>query len=112
MERIIRSRVLFLVAVMDSAVKTGKWVVVGHSNLPPELATLPPKFIQDAIRKDQFSIYENGKTRLATREECVGLSRASIWSAEHVEERIVDHFAGRPNKWELRDRLPLTSTVQ
>lgn len=23
-----------------------------------------------------------------------------VWSPEHVEDRLRDHFAGRPNKWE------------
>jgi len=97
---------------MDSAVKKGRWVVIGHVGLSPELEVLPPKFIQDPIKKDQFSIYENGKTRPASREECFGLSRASGWSPEHVEERLNGHFAGRVNKWELQDRLPQTSLLQ
>jgi hypothetical protein len=104
--------ILFRVAVMDSAVTKGRWVVVGHSKLSPEQEVLPPKFIQDPIKKDQFSIYENGKIRPASRDECFGLSRASVWSPEHVEERLNDHFAGRINKWELQDRLPPTSLIQ
>lgn len=106
LELIVGRPILFRVAVMDSAVKKGKWLIIGRTELTPELSKLPPKFIQDSIREDQFSIYENGKIRPASREECVGLFRASVWSPEHVEERISDHFAGRTNRWELQDRLP------
>ena len=112
LQEIISCPILFRVAAMSSAVKRGRWIVIGHSKLTPELQVLPPKFIQDPIKKDQFRIYENGEIRPATREECVGLLRASVWSPEHVEERIDDHFAGRINKWELEDRFPPTPLLQ
>jgi len=111
-DQIMTRPVLFRLAVMDSAVKNGRWTIIGHAKLSPELEILPPKFIQDAVRRDQFSIYENGKTRPARMEECYGLLRASVWSPEHVEERINDHLAGRVNRWELQDRLPQTPLVQ
>lgn len=41
----------------------------------------------------------------ATMEECQGLELAAVWSAEHVEDRLRDHFDGRPNKWVESVRL-------
>ena len=35
----------------------------------------------------------------ATPTECAGLERAAVWSASHVEDRLRDYRAGRPNTW-------------
>jgi hypothetical protein len=35
----------------------------------------------------------------ASAEQCEGLECAAVWEAEHVVERLSDHFAGRPNAW-------------
>lgn len=48
--------------------------------------------------------------RPATFEDCQHLERAAVWSAEHVEDRLRDHFDGHPNKWveslRLKPRRP------
>jgi hypothetical protein len=46
---IVSQPILFRVAVMDQAVKKGRWLIIGHATLTPELSVLPPKFIQDPI---------------------------------------------------------------
>jgi hypothetical protein len=33
----------------------------------------------------------------ATPKECVGLELAAVWAAEHIEERVRDHYQNRPN---------------
>jgi hypothetical protein len=96
---ILKQRVLFQVAVMNWAVKKGRWRVIGRAPLEDDLAVLRPKFIQDPLNNTQFSIYEHGAIRPASRDECIGLERAAVWDPEHVEDRIRDHFAGHPNKW-------------
>jgi hypothetical protein len=91
--------ILFFVAVMDHAVKKGRWKIIG--NISPDLLSVeaPPKFIHDPLDRTRFSIYQNGQIRRATREECAGLERSAVWEPEHVEDRIRDHYAGRPNRW-------------
>jgi Immunity protein 26 len=96
---ILKRPVLFRLAVMDWAVKKGRWKVIGGSPLEGCFSILPPKFIQDPIDKDRFSIYEHGLIRPASREECAGIERTAVWDPSHVEDRIRDHFAGRSNKW-------------
>lgn len=96
---ILARPILFQVAVMDWAIKKARWIIVGNVPLESSLAILPPKFIQDSIDKTQFSIYENGQIRPATRKECIGLECAAVWDPTHVEDRIRDHYASRPNKW-------------
>lgn len=100
-------KVLFQVPVMDKAVKLGRWTIVGHAPLDALLLNPLPQYIQDPIRKDRFSIYHKGQIRPATREEVVGLERAAVWDPTHVEDRLRDHFAGRPNKWVESLRIKL-----
>lgn len=96
---LLRSTVLFRVAVHKSAWATGRWQKVSKTVVPLHLQTPQPKFIQDALHPERFEIYLGGSTRAATREECVGLERAAVWEPEHVEERLVSHYAGTPSKW-------------
>ena len=94
---ILVSRILFRIAVMNHAVKTGRWPVIGHEPLKGAMLILPPKFSQDPIDKTIFSIYENGVITPAAREQCRGLERASVWEPEHVEDRLRAHYAGNVN---------------
>jgi hypothetical protein len=98
-EEVVGKPVLFIVAVMNHAVTRGRWPRVGHVALEEKLATPPPTFIQGAIDGRQFRIYEKGTMRPATREECEGLERCAAWDPTHVEDRLLDHYAGRPNVW-------------
>lgn len=98
--------ILFRVPVMFSAVKSGRWQVIGCVPLEPELLQPPAFFVQDALKQDRYSISVGGIQRPATREECLGLERLAVWSAEHIEDRLRDAYAERPNKWV--DSLRLT----
>jgi hypothetical protein len=95
--RIVDLPILFFTAVMNHAIKSGRWKVVGHISRDDGLRA-PPQFIQDPLDKRSFSIYEDGKIRPATRQECVGLECAAVWEPEHVEVRLRDHYAGRKNE--------------
>ncbi|WP_445367710.1 immunity 26/phosphotriesterase HocA family protein [Methylomonas sp. BW4-1] len=90
--------VLFKVWVMNSAVTSGRWPVIGNQPLEESLR-LPVKFFkQDPISKKIF-LYINAQEIPSTKEECEGLERAAVWSPEHIEDRLRDHFAGISNKW-------------
>jgi hypothetical protein len=94
---ILASQILFRIAVMNHAVKTGRWPVIGHEPLKGGMLIAPPIFIQDPIDKTIFSIYEDGVTPATTKEQCRGLERASVWEPEHVEDRLRAHYAGNVN---------------
>lgn len=96
---IVTRPVLFVVAVYNHAVNKGHWLKVGKAPIQPSLEKPIPKFIQDAWDPTHLQIYERGQSRPATRAECEGLERCAVWAAEAVEERLRDHYAGRPNKW-------------
>jgi hypothetical protein len=89
---------LFVIAVMRSAYSAGRW---GRAlgQLPENaLPAIPPVFRQE-IGSGACSIVEPGQsTRLSVpREECLGLERQAVWSAEHIESRLSDYYEGRPN---------------
>ncbi len=96
---ILNSNILFIIPVYDSAVKNGRWKKIGTIALEEQLQGLPLFFMQDDLDPNKFSIYEKGEIRPATKEECEGLECAAVWEAEHVEERLRDHYANRPNEW-------------
>jgi hypothetical protein len=97
-EEVVRHPIAFRVAVHKSAWVTGRWQRVGKVEPPADVLAPVPTFIQDPL-SGRFSIYVLGDIRPATREECLGLERCAVWEAEHVEDRLRDHFAGLPNTW-------------
>jgi|GEM_PF-567060 hypothetical protein len=93
---IVKRPVLFVLAVGGRANK-GHWPKIGH--VPPEMAPIPiPKqFMQDVGTGACQIVDEAFNTRPARPEECVALERVAVWDPVHVEERIRDHYASRPN---------------
>lgn len=94
------SQVLWKLTVMKSALVSGRWPVVDHRPLESELASPVEYFIKDRLT-GRYSVYRSsdGHTRDSTFEECKALEAAAAWEAEHVEDRLRDYFAGRPNTW-------------
>jgi hypothetical protein len=90
--------ILFKVWIMRRAVASGRWEIIGFAPLEDELREEPRSFKQDTIN-GKITIYHHGKETAATREECEGLECAAVWDAEHVEDRLRDHYLGKPNKW-------------
>ena len=97
---IVASPILFITSVSHYSVTSGLWVKVGKLPLEKTLLKIPPQFIQDSIQTDQFEIvYDDGKKKKATAEECAGLERLAVWTPESIQERLIDHYAGRKNFW-------------
>ncbi|WP_143662774.1 hypothetical protein [Streptomyces sp. CB03238] len=89
---------LFIVAVHNKAYSRGRWGSVLRRIDPATLPEIPNFFRQNLLNPEDCEIAEAvGKVRQATPEECVGLERSAVWEAEHVEQRISDVYAGRPN---------------
>ncbi|NML34256.1 immunity 26/phosphotriesterase HocA family protein [Paraburkholderia antibiotica] len=99
------SSVLFMIGVMYRAIKSDRWEVVGNIPLEEPLKAEPRFFVYDMLAK-RFSIYHGGKITPSSREDCIGLESAAGWEAEHIEDRLCDHFAGVPNKWVESLKLP------
>lgn len=95
------SQVLFIVMVYSDIITKGVWLKVGKLPIRNDLLVLPMKYIQDNLNPDKFELYNpnTGEINKATREECEGLECAAVWEANHVEDRIRDHYLGVPNIW-------------
>jgi len=106
MKEIVGRRILFIVAVYNDVITRGRWLKVGKLPLESSLEVMPNKFIQDGLHPDRFSLYDpnTGQDYPAKREDCIGLERSAVWEAEHVEERLRDHFAGRKNRFVEEDK--------
>ncbi|BCH58947.1 Imm26 family immunity protein [Agrobacterium vitis] len=93
--------VIFKLAVMDNAVRSGRWPVIGKVN-PNTVAALDRTifFKQDQIsgRITAYDPIANIETPISF-EEAGHLECAAVWDAEHVEDRLRDHLNGIPNKW-------------
>jgi len=96
---IVSKPVMFRICVMKYAFTGRRWTRVG---------TAPLRADETGKRWFYFKQSEDGrlfKTRdgmeevPSTWEEAQGLECAAGWDPEHVEDRLRDHFANRPNKW-------------
>lgn len=99
---------LFVVSVYSSAYSRGRWCsVLGRvkgASLPP----IPHFFRQNALNLNDCEIVDaQGNVQQASPAECVGLERSAVWAAEHVEQRIDDIYAGRPNAFVESMKLKL-----
>jgi len=95
---VILAPILFKICVMNYAVTSGRWRILGTIPLEEELRMPVWFFNEDSISKELF-LEMNFEMIPATREECEGLERSAVWDPEHVEDRLRDHFLGKPNKW-------------
>jgi hypothetical protein len=93
---IVKTPVLFVLAVGGRASK-GHWPKVGYVPLETAPIPMPEQFMQDIGTGACQIVDEAFNTRPAKPEECIALERVAVWDPVHVEERIRDHYAGRPN---------------
>jgi hypothetical protein len=89
---------LFISAVHKSAYSTERWGSVLLKLPKAVLPEIPCFFRQDPLNPENCEIFNTqGETRSASPSECAGIERSAVWSAEHVESRLTDSYAGRPN---------------
>jgi hypothetical protein len=94
--KIVKTSVLFVLAVGGRADK-GHWPRVGHVPLEMAPVPIPEQFMQNIVTGACKIIDQSFNTRPARPEECIALERAAVWDPADVEDRIRDHYAGRPN---------------
>ena len=92
--------ILFKVPVMNHAIKSGKWKVIGYSELEASLKK-PVRFFTKDPLTGRYFIYTDADSKQipATQKECEGLERAAVWDPEHIEERLRDYYSNSPNQW-------------
>ena len=97
---IITFPVLFITTVYDYAITKGYWLKVGKKvSLDNALVHTLPRYNQDMLNPQNYTLVYDDKQVSATKEECIGLEYWSVWQPEKIEERLNDYFAGRKNKY-------------
>lgn len=97
--QIVLAPIQFTVAV-SAFPSTPGWEQVGVVPLETDLLKPVFKFWQNVANFDDIQIVDTqGSRRPATRAEVQGLERYAVWAPEQVEDRLLDAFLGRPNKW-------------
>lgn len=99
-EEILKLPVLFITTVYDSAITKGYWEKISKSiPLEEHLVNTPPKYTQDALNPDKYSIVYPDKQIDASKEECKGMEYWSVWTHENIEKRLNDHYQNKPNSY-------------
>lgn len=96
----------FTIAVTDDAFRrNGGWELLDVVLLTGEERTVIHRQAKKDVISGALSIYWEdpgtgtyGETP-ASLEDCEGLEIAAVWDPQHVEDRLRDHFDGRPNCW-------------
>jgi len=98
-QEILKSGVLWRLWVMKHVLKEPSWQPMAVvTDIPKNLQQATPRFKKDQI-SGQYTVYIDGVESPATKEQCIGLESAAVWSALHLQDRLQDHVAGMPNRW-------------
>ncbi len=92
--------VAFVLSVSEAAIKSGRWEVIGTAPLEESLDRPVVFFKRGSLYGTDpgLHLYCEGREKPATWEECQGRELLAVWDPEHVEQRLRDHFAGKPNE--------------
>ena len=93
---------LFRIFIMNSSYRSENWSLIGSINVPEAWKKYPKFYRRDAIHEDQYSIYdpETVSEVTANAADCKGLEEWAVWSAVHVEPRLLDQLnGGSPAKY-------------
>lgn len=103
LNQIMELPIAFKCCVFSRAVTKGYWIKIGKMDPRPDVLVEDYAFIQDPIT-GELSLYhsefsENGWRKPALLSECIGLERAAVWEASHVEDRIEALHKGTECQW-------------
>ncbi|MEF1285947.1 hypothetical protein QTN94_19020 [Vibrio sp. M250220] len=88
----------FCIWVMKYALGRKGWKKVGKINSHPMFNQKHQFYKFDMISK-KFSIYSDCEETPATREECLELECAAVWSKGHAEDRLLAKSQGKECVW-------------
>jgi hypothetical protein len=96
--------VLFIIAAHKTLLAKDQWETIGNLPLDGTLHRPKERAIWDDAETCQI-IDANNEMRPATPAQCAGLEIAAVWEPNHIEDRLDDAFAGRPDRW-LEQMIP------
>jgi hypothetical protein len=89
---------------MSSSYRSERWKLIGSIELPADWKQYPKFYRRDAIHHEHYAIYdpETDSEKPAAPEDCKGLEIHAVWSAVHVEPRLLDQLSGgSPAKYKV-----------
>jgi hypothetical protein len=93
---IINSNALFRISVDRYVIRDGVWKILGKALIRDELLQKQNLFSFDR-HTNEYTIWSPEGRRLANPDEIQDLECFASWGHKSVEQRLRDHFAGRPN---------------
>ena len=96
---VLKSNVLFRIAVQIGPLHDGVWEVLGVYPVDKKKSMRKDSFKYDIMKEKYFIIKEDMTEIPSTPEEIreLGLECFASWGYKSVEDRLRDHFAGRKN---------------
>jgi hypothetical protein len=90
----------FKIWVMKYAIGKRGWPLVGHFDLS-EAKKVEPWFFKKDLVSGRLTKYRDSTQEEipASAVECRSLECAAAWDPKHIESRLADNLAGRPNVW-------------
>jgi len=101
---ILKSKLLFRLSVYEEAVRN-EWLRIGREKYDPTWDISPSSYFIDSST-GEITIWksEGGRVK-GTEKDIEGMEYFSVWQSGAVEQRLRDHFAGRPC-WYLEQDKP------
>ncbi|PUV26311.1 Imm26 family immunity protein [Sphingobacterium athyrii] len=105
LDMLLEQNILFSIHVGWAAITSKRWKVLAIKPLEEKFRAVVPFFVQEIGNDDLCWIDYNGERIQVSKIECIGFERLATWNAIHVEQRIRDHYDGKPNMYLLGLRL-------
>lgn len=93
---VINSNILFGISVDRYVLRDGLWPIIGRFSVS-EVAMKKQSFFTHDRFTNEYTIWTQEGKYPATPEEIQDLECLASWGHDHVEQRLRDHLAGRPN---------------
>lgn len=105
LEQIERAPILCTIGAVPIAMASKRWKVIGQK--PLEQALLAPvKVFRHPQGSSYVDIYEEGEFKPYAGEDLTKMECLAAWEPRHVEERLRNHFAGRPDPTTESSKVP------
>jgi hypothetical protein len=96
-EKILSSKMIFKCTVDSYVINKGYWEIIGSFPIKEHL-TIYEKSFSYNHHSNRYQIFKQGTGFIpASWEEIKDLEPFASWGHTHIEQRLRDHFAGRPN---------------
>lgn len=90
--------VIFYALVFSQAIKSGRWHIIGKTELGDKYKNFPKYYLPDIADKNYYRIMDNFGIHDSTKEACKGLELGLIWEPQSIEERLRDYYNNRENE--------------